>query len=338
MTTLTEKIWRPFRLLDYFDFIKGDQNDMSALEAGDLPLVSAKNSNNGYKAFVADNGKKIFSGHCLTLNTDGDGGAGIAYYQPTKFLLDTHVTALYPKIEIKIFQVMLPVNDDGAPDFVFMENYVRAVEGKLLQRYRDFAQEKLSALETKKIPPLNEKRWAEFLFTDVFRIEKGFYNKKPTASGAGKIPFLGATENNNGITEFYTYDEIANASKVGYGKNESIDRKIFEGNAIAVTNNGSVGHAFYQPTPFTCSHDINPLYLKNYQLNESIALFLIDCIEKQGICFAYARKWRPIRMINSKIFLPVNDEGAPDFEYMEAYAKNLEAEKYRKYLAYIGDD
>ena len=366
MTTLTEKIWRPFRLLDYFDFIKGDQNDMSALEAGDLPLVSAKNSNNGYKAFVADNGKKIFSGHCLTLNTDGDGGAGIAYYQPTKFLLDTHVTALYPKIEmsremllfisrsitiqrgkfghgyslnnkrLKIFQVMLPVNDDGSPDFVFMENYVRAVEGILLQRYRDFAQEKLSALETKKIPPLNEKRWAEFLFTDVFRIEKGFYNKKPTASGAGKIPFLGATENNNGITEFYTYDEIANASKVGYGKNESIDRKIFEGNAIAVTNNGSVGHAFYQPTPFTCSHDINPLYLKNYQLNESIALFLIDCIEKQGICFAYARKWRPIRMINSKIFLPVNDEGAPDFEYMEAYAKNLEAEKYRKYLAYIG--
>ena len=163
-----EKIWRSFRLLDYFDFIKGDQNDMSTLNEGDLPLVSAKNSNNGYKAFVANNGKKIFNGNCLTLNNDGDGGAGIAYYQPTKFLLDTHVTALLPKIEmsretlmfisrcitiqrekfghgyslnnkrLNVFRVMLPVTDDGTPDFEYMENYIRNIAAAQYRKYLDY--------------------------------------------------------------------------------------------------------------------------------------------------------------------------------------------------------
>ncbi|MBQ7453870.1 MAG: N-6 DNA methylase [Selenomonadaceae bacterium] len=152
---LNEKIWRPFRLLDYFQLIKGDQNNMADLEAGDMPLISAKNSNNGCKDFVADNGKKIFGGDCLTLNNDGDGGAGIAYYQPTKFLLDTHVTALLPKNflsaetllfisrcitiqrekfghgyslnnkRLNVFRVMLPVTDDGLPDFDYMATFAK---------------------------------------------------------------------------------------------------------------------------------------------------------------------------------------------------------------------
>ena len=162
---LAEKIWRAFRLLDYFDFIKGDQKDMSTLTAGDMPLISAKNSNNGCKDFVAGNDKKIFSGHCLTLNNDGDGGAGIAYYQPANFLLDTHVTALYPKNflsaetllfisrsitiqrekfghgyslnnrRLNAFKVMLPVTDSGAPDFEYMAAFVKKIVAEKYRRY-----------------------------------------------------------------------------------------------------------------------------------------------------------------------------------------------------------
>ncbi len=165
--SLEEKFWRSFRLLDYFDFTKGDQNNMAALPAGDISLVSAKNANNGYKDFVAANGKKIFGGDCLTLNNDGDGGAGIAYYQPTKFLLDNHVTALLPKKflsaetllfisrcitiqrekfghgyslnnkRLNVFRVMLPVTDDGAPDFEYMEAFAKnkfAETLRLIQR------------------------------------------------------------------------------------------------------------------------------------------------------------------------------------------------------------
>ena len=49
---------------------------------------------------------------------------------------------------------------------------------------------------------LHEKKWSEFPFVDLFIIKKGFYNKKPETSGTGTVPFLGATDSNNGITRF----------------------------------------------------------------------------------------------------------------------------------------
>lgn len=178
---------------------------------------------------------------------------------------------------------------------------------------------------------LNDRKWKEFNFIDLFDIRKGFYNKKPSGSGYGRIPFLGATERNNGITSFHTVDDIKQSSKMGYGKNESIDKKIFSGNCIAVTNDGSVGHAFYQKIPFTCSHSINPLYLINYELNEKISLFLIRMIEMQRVCFQYSRKWRSERMEKSKILLPRNEQGEPDWIFMESYIKQIEEKQKENY-------
>lgn len=182
---------------------------------------------------------------------------------------------------------------------------------------------------------LKDKEWGEFLFPDIFDIKKGFYNKKPQTMGKGKIPFLGATANNNGMTEFYTLEEIGRGSRLGFGNNEPLDAKIFKGNCIAVTNNGSVGHAYYQIHDFTCSHDINPLYLKNRELNKYIAYFLITTIEKQKVCFEYARKWRPMRMVKSKILLPINTKGEPDYDFMEQYTREQEATKTANYKVYI---
>ena len=64
--------------------------------------------------------------------------------------------------------------------------------------------------------------------------------------------------------------------------------------------------------------------------------FLIKAIEEQGKLFQYARKWRPIRMVKSKIMLPVTDSGEPDYDYMAQYTKNMMLRKYEQYLAFIG--
>ncbi len=108
--------------------------------------------------------------------------------------------------------------------------------------------------------------------------------------------------------------------------------KIFPGNAICVTNNGSVGYAYYQVEVFTCTHDVNPLYLKGKRLNRHIALYLIGCIEKQRVCFTYARKWRPKRMVRSKLLLPIDDKGNPNWDYMENYMRELESRTIAQYL------
>ena len=129
---------------------------MADLTSGKIPLVSARNVNNGYKGFVSENPRKAtFKGNCLTINNDGDGGAGISYYQPCDMLLDSHVTALYPKQEtsyesllfisacvtaqrekfghgyslnnarLSVFRIMLPAADDGSPDYDYMEQYTQ---------------------------------------------------------------------------------------------------------------------------------------------------------------------------------------------------------------------
>ena len=184
---------------------------------------------------------------------------------------------------------------------------------------------------------LTDRKWQEFNFIDVFNIKGGFYNKKPPLEEDGTIPFLGAVDNNNGITEFYTFENIERNSKTGWGVNEPIERKIFPGNCICVTNNGSVGYAYYQTHKFTCTHDVNPLYLRNRELTPYIAKFLIAAIEKQRVCFRYVRKWRPCRMVKSKILLPINSNGQIDFDFMESYIKEIEEQKLDEYRNYTSE-
>ena len=174
---------------------------------------------------------------------------------------------------------------------------------------------------------INIDTWKEFTFSEIFVIEKGFYNKKPEHFEEGNIRFLGAVDKNNGVTEYYSLDEIKNTPKSSDSKkNAPLTEKIFPANALCVTNNGSVGFAYYQDEEFSCSHDVNPLYIKEGEFNKFTALFVATVIEKDRYRWAYGRKWRPERMMFSKILLPSTDDGNPDWEFMENYIKKLYAE------------
>lgn len=176
------KKFSSFLIVDLFSVKKGNQKNMNSLAKGYIPLVSAKKIDNGYKDFITTEGKNIFTGHCITLNNDGDGGAGQAFYQPANFALDTHVTALYPKRKMSRYQMlyisnciskqkilfghghsinssrishltcMLPVDGTGQPDYDFMEQYMKAIEKKLLKRYQQYLVEtKRNSLTDKKL-------------------------------------------------------------------------------------------------------------------------------------------------------------------------------------------
>lgn len=169
---------------------------------------------------------------------------------------------------------------------------------------------------------IDTKSWKEFVYSDIFDVKKGFYNKKPDHNYDGEIPFLGATERCNGVTEYYSIEDIEAASKTGDENNVSLEEKMFAGDAVCVTNNGSVGCAFYQPIPFTCSHDVNPLYILNGRFDMYSALFVATIIEMDKYRWAYGRKWRPERMVKSTIRLPAkiqNDKYVPDWDYMRDF-------------------
>ncbi len=138
---------------------------MSSLSSGNTPLISAKNCDNGLKAFVMPNHKSLFDGHVLTLNLDGDGGAGIAYYQPFEMAIDSHVASLIPKTPMSKYQqlfismcitkqrdlfghgyslnssrlraltIMLPVDSKDSPCWEMMDSFMRCKESEEILTY-----------------------------------------------------------------------------------------------------------------------------------------------------------------------------------------------------------
>lgn len=222
------------------------------------------------------------------------------------------------------FTIKLPLIKENMPDWdeigtIVKDQIIPQLPKKAqkvwLQKYdtKPLLQEKIK---------LNTQDWRWFRYDEIFDIKHGFYNKKPEDNPDGDIPFIGATDSNNGVTSHSDLETIAVTTKTGDGSNSPMEEKIFE-NCIAVTNNGSVGYAYFQAKPFTCTHDVNPLYLKGHEINPYIALFLCTLIEKERFRWAYGRKWRPIRMPSSKIKLPVTPSGDPDWQFMEDYIKSL---------------
>lgn len=143
-----------------------------------------------------------------------------------------------------------------------------------------------------------------FRLDEIFVLKKG---KRLTKADMieGPLNYIGAISDNNGVRQ-------------------KIDApKQYDGNCITVNYNGSVGEAFYQDQPFWASDDVNVLQLKNRLLNESIAMFLITLIKANKYRFSYGRKWTLEKMSESEIPLPVDEEGNPDWIFMEQYIKSL---------------
>lgn len=174
----------------------------------------------------------------------------------------------------------------------------------------------------------------------MFVLKGGFYNKKPEHSVDGRVPFLGSTENDNGVTEFYSLDDIRSWNKVGL-PDDSLDGKLFDGGCVAVTVNGSVCNAFYQAEQFTCSHDITALYVPHMFMTEFVGLFIASVIMKDKYRWNYGRKPHSIEKFGkSFISLPVQHDAAgqpvidpsrkysddgyiPDWAFMEQYIGSL---------------
>lgn len=365
MQKLSEKEWKPFQIDEEFDIKSGVRLESRNRTPGERPFIGALDNSNGVVQFVGDENASLDS-NFLGVNYNGN-GMGIGFYHPyecictddvkrfhQKHVADSEELALFDKTVIEkqrgkfgyLYKfnakrmaktaVLLPVDGSGEPDYDYMAEYTEQTREKLLSRYREYVEKRIAELgEEVEIPTLNEKSWQNFSMNEIFVIGHGFYNKKPPMYADGEIPFIGATDSHNGVTGFTHFEDIERCSKTGALPNEPIERKLFHGCSIGVTNNGSVGYAYYQPTRFTCTHDVNSLYFRKGMMSEPLAHFLCVCIHKQAVCFEYARKWRPKRMVYSKFLLPVNDSGKPDYEYMEQYAKNMMLRKYKQFLKFI---
>lgn len=370
---LSDREWKPCKLSELGRVESG--KDIYAMERieGDIPYVTSGSQNNGIGYFVANKNKTLDKGY-IAFNRNGAVGLAFYHPYWSVMGNDCrklHISKADENIYVGLFistvismqsksfsysrklgtaranklQVMLPVDDNDEPDYQFMEYYMKELMEAKRKKYQEYVEQRLAELGINNVKntevgggynlDLESREWNMFKINDIFLIEHGFYNKKPPMSENGDFPFIGASGENNGVTGFTTQKDVENNSKLGYGTNESLDKKVFSKGHLCVVNNGSVGYTYYQPSDFTCTHDVNPLWLRSCNMNKYLGLFLSQMIKNQGVCFTYARKWRPSRMIHSCIMLPVNDNKEPDYGFMEECGRKMMAKKYVQYLKYL---
>jgi hypothetical protein len=146
--------------------------------------------------------------------------------------------------------------------------------------------------------------WRPFPLESLFSIRKG---RRVTAAqrDPGSTRFIGASEYNNGITDYCDLDPI------------------FDGHCLTVPYNGnSVGVAFYQDKPFFASDDVQVLIPKG-TVSRWAMLFVAAMIRFERSRFSYGYKWNMARMRKTEIRLPATPDGAPDWARMEEAMRDL---------------
>lgn len=350
MTRKNDLEWSPVCLSQIFTFERGKENNMASLVEGETPLVSARKVNNGIKGFVANPSKIIKGRNVLSLNNDGDGGAGLAFYQCVDFALDSHVTALHSKTTLsaqtllfiaaciskqhaifghgysislpraKRILSMLPVDDSGNPDYQYMAEYISAIRNSFLKNYTDFLSQKIAKIGNHvDIEPLTTKNRQAFHIADLFSVSRPVARNKNDYSD-GNIPFVASGSNNNGVFKL--------CSAIG-------DEKLDEGNCITVSPVD--GSAFYQPIDFLGRGGAGSsiLILRCSKLNKYNGPFIARAIKQTTSKYNYGHMGNKDNIKRELIMLPIDESGDPDYEYMEQYAKNMMIQKYQQYLNFI---
>ena len=338
LPTLESKTWKDFFIEDVTEIVSGKNINAEDRAAGKIPYISASANNNGVTDFVSNRNETIEE-NCISVNSNGS--VGYSFFHPYSALYSGDCKKLRPKIKnkyISIFitqqialqrekygygykmgtvrlkrqKILLPVTELGEPDYKFMENFMRSLENRLLNLYKNYIERQI---EKNFVMHADKKVWKEFYVGEIFEIKSGVRLTKNDMQ-AGKIPFIGALDNNNGVVDFVS------------NKNSSLDKNVL---GVNYDGNGMV-MSFYHQYEALFSDSVKRFHLKNHADDKYILLFIKNSILQQKIKFQYGYKFNASRMARQKILLPVDEKDLPDWEYMEKYMRVQENLLLKKYF------
>ena len=210
---------------------------------------------------------------------------------------------------LQLEQISLPVNEDGNPNWIFIENKCKEIYNKI---YNSVNQNPLIEVKLQ----LQTKNWKSFKIGKLFDVvgTKTTPVKILQESGMGEYPYITTKATNNGCDGFYNI-------KTEYGNVITVDSAV-------------VGYASYQAKDFSASDHVEKLK-PNFPLNKFVAMFLITILNREQYRFHYGRKASQERLKTLQIKLPAktdnngnllldNDNNpTPDWQFMENYIKSL---------------
>lgn len=170
---------------------------------------------------------------------------------------------------------------------------------------------------------LTDVEWGEFFIGG----SNGLFDITSTKSGidknklnidVGLIPYITRTDMQNGINMFIT-DKQNNRYNID------------EGNVITIGLDTQT--VFYQPTAFYTGQNIQ--VLRNNNLNKYTAMFIIPSIKIQMQKFNWGGNGATLGRLNrTRLILPVNSQGQPNWQFMEDYIKQEQKQQSQKIIDY----
>ncbi|MDI9357936.1 MAG: hypothetical protein QM528_03185 [Phycisphaerales bacterium] len=165
---------------------------------------------------------------------------------------------------------------------------------------------------------LTDRAWKQFKIEAIFNIDNCKCSKV-SALEKGIIPYVGATNNNNGVINFVKAEK----------------KLITKGNCIAFIcdGEGSVGYSVYKFEDFIGSTTIK--VGRNDKLNKYNGIFITTVADTIRNKYNFGFKRNEKHLKNEILTLPSNKKGDPDFDFMELFIKQKEENKLKEYEKYI---
>lgn len=173
--------------------------------------------------------------------------------------------------------------------------------------------------------PLDEKlknvRWGEYKLGDIFDVlsyKKRFDANKVCVLEAGRYPYIVRMGTNNGQKGFINEDT----------------KYLNDGNTISFGQDTAT--VFYQEKPYFTGDKIKILKPKLRAFCKNNAQFFIAAMNLAFSNFSWGSSSFDMEIIkNVKLMLPSTSEGKIDFDFMESFIAELEAERVAELSAYL---
>ncbi len=334
---LTDVEWGEFFLGDIFSINTKPSKGLNHLSKDDkkgIPYVGATNRNNGVLDFVEKDSKLQYNGNCIAFIRNGEGSMGYSIYKRESFIATQDISVGYNEnlneysakfittvadrvrgkytfgykrnqARLKKEILTLPVDKEGNPNWTYMENFIKNIEKKQIKNVLKYLDKYIYIYIM--YNHFDNTDWKEFFLDEICNINSGVRLTKANMN-EGKTPFIGATDSNNGITNF-----VSNTNK-------SLDK-----NVLGVNYNGSVVENFYHPYECIFSDDVKRISFKDDEgQNKYCYLFLKQMILQQKEKYRYAYKFNGDRMARQKVMMPVDELGDIDFKFINRYIASKE--------------
>ncbi|MDR2410266.1 MAG: restriction endonuclease subunit S [Bacteroidales bacterium] len=322
------KEYKYFNFSQIFDYQRGRRLITQNQIPGDIAYISSTAVNNGLDNLITPPDYMVVHKNRMTLSNSGS--VGYLFYHDYEFVASDHVTVIwlnnrelnkyiavflkpiFEKIKyrynfgreisndrIKKEKIYLPIDSNGNPDWVYMEEYIRSIESKV--KFHS-----IGTQNKRKQQPIDTRNWKEYNMDCLFYIQGvGSISVEQLEKkyGYGDYPYITRTKKNNGLTGFYDY-------------------KTAPANVLTIETSLS-GLCFYHDYEFSTGDHIAVLIPRNFELNKYRALFIKSVWRKNAYKYTYGRPAILDNIKKTNLILPAKSNGAPDWQYMEDYIKSL---------------